>query len=351
MKFKTIEPIKGKIRILDQRQLPLKIVYKDYDDFRDIIESIKRLEIRGAPAIGIAGAFALALAARAEVKIDPERLKCLLTDVAMEIKSARPTAVNLSWAVDRALKAACLYEGDNLEELRIVIWDEAINILREDEQMCHAIGQKGAKLIKNGDTILTHCNAGALGTGGIGTALAIIYTAHNQGKRIRVYADETRPILQGARLTCWELMQAGIDTVLICDNMVGFLMKQKKIDLVIVGADRIVKNGDFANKIGTYGVAVLAEKHKVPFYTAAPSSSFDNHIASGEDIPIEERSPNEITIWNEIQIAPAGVKVYNPAFDITPAELVTAYITDKGIIPGGRCGGETVPTPPSGEFN
>ena len=334
MKFKTIEPIGGKVRILDQRQLPLKTEYKEYDDYRDIIASIKTLEIRGAPAIGIAGAFALAIAVKADVRADVDRMKRILGDVAGEIKSARPTAVNLAWAVNRTLDVARSFDGDSLDELRQYLWDEAITILHEDEAMCRAIGEHGAKLIKDGDSILTHCNAGALATGGIGTALGVIYTAHEEGKRLKVYADETRPVLQGARLTTWELMQEGIDVTLICDNMAGFLMKQGKINLVLVGADRIAKNGDFANKIGTYSVAVLAKEHGIPFYVAAPSSTFDNNIPTGEQIPIEERDPSEITHWGGLATAPENVKIYNPAFDITPADLVTAYITDKGITPG-----------------
>jgi methylthioribose-1-phosphate isomerase len=335
MRFKSIEPRDGQLRLLDQRRLPAEIIYNDYDDYRDIILAIKSLEVRGAPAIGIAGAFALAVAARANIsRADVEHLKRILTNVASEIEAARPTAVNLSWAVKRTLDAACAFESDNLEEFRQFIWDEAVAILRDDEAMCLAIGENGAALIKDGDTILTHCNAGALATGGIGTALGVIYTAHGQGKKVRVYCDETRPVLQGARLTAWELLQEGIDITLICDNMAGFLMQQGKVNLVIVGADRIAKNGDFANKIGTYGLAVLAKAHGVPFYVAAPASTFDNKIMTGKDIPIEERASDEITNWGGIQTAPDGVKVYNPAFDVTSSDLVTAYITDKGIIPG-----------------
>jgi methylthioribose-1-phosphate isomerase len=336
MKFKSIEPAGVKIRILDQRRLPSRVIYNEYDDYRDIITAIKTLEIRGAPAIGIAGAFALAIAARADVKTDVEHLKQILTNVASEIISSRPTAVNLAWAVNRSLNAAHPYAGDNLKEFRQLLWDEAVDILREDEIMCRAIGENGAGLIKNGDAILTHCNAGALATGGIGTALAAIYVAHEQGKKIKVYADETRPVLQGARLTCWELQQESIDVTLICDNMAGFLMRQGKINLVIVGADRIAVNGDFANKIGTYSVAVLAREHGIPFYAAAPSSSFDNNIPSGKDIVIEERPADEVINWGGVKTAPDDIKIYNPAFDITPAELVSAYISDKGITPGRR---------------
>jgi methylthioribose-1-phosphate isomerase len=228
------------------------------------------------------------------------------------------------------------YSGANLDELRKLLWSEAAAIMAEDEQMCRAIGEHGQSLIKDGSAILTHCNAGALATGGSGTALAIIYAAKEAGKRLRVFADETRPLLQGARLTCWELMQENIDVTLICDNMAGFLMQQAKIDAVILGADRIAANGDFANKIGTYTVAVLAREHGIPFYVAAPSSSFDSKIKSGKEIPIEERAGDEITSWGGISIAPDGVKTYSPAFDITPAELVTAYISDKGVTWGKR---------------
>jgi len=336
MNFKTIEPLGNRVRILDQRQLPSKVIYHDYDDYRDIIESIKTLEIRGAPAIGIAAAYGVALAAESNVRTDLPRLKKILVDVGSEIKSARPTAVNLAWAVDRMIQKIQDFDGIGIDEFKRSLWREASVILKEDEEMCASIGRHGAELIKDGDSILTHCNAGALATGGIGTALGVIYTAHNDGKRTRAFADETRPVLQGARLTCWELMQEGIEVTLICDNMAGFLMQQGKINCVIVGADRIARNGDFANKIGTYSVAVLAREHGIPFYVAAPTSTFDNNIKSGLDIPIEERPSDEIVKWGGIETAPQGVKVYSPAFDITPAALVTAYITDRGVSSGGR---------------
>jgi len=336
MKFTVIERVGRKAKILDQTQLPTKLVYHEYDDYRDIITSIKRLEIRGAPAIGIAGGFALAVATEADVNTHVEHLKRILTDVAEEIKAARPTAVNLVWGVNRVLDVAHEYGGEDIEEFRQFIWDEAQSILDEDKELCDKIGKNGAELINDGDTILTHCNAGALATGGSGTALAVIYAAQKQGKKIKVFADETRPLLQGARLTSWELMQEGIDVTLICDNMAGMVMRQGKIDKVIVGTDRVAKNGDVANKIGTYSVAVLAKEHGIPFYVALPYSTFDNNIPTGDDIPIEERSPDEITNWGSVQTAPKGVKVYSPAFDITPRELVTAYITDKGVEKGGR---------------
>ena len=336
MNFTVIERVGKKAKILDQTQLPTRVVYNEYGDYRDIMQSIKKLEIRGAPAIGIAGAFAVAVAAEIDVDMEVGQYKIILSQVAEEIKNVRPTAVNLGWGVDRIVKVIEDYKGDNMDELRGFIWDEAGAILDEDRILCDKIGENGAALINDGDTILTHCNAGALATGGIGTALAVIYTAKNQGKKISVYADETRPLLQGARLTSWELMKEGIDVTLICDNMAAMVMRQGKIDKVIVGTDRVAKNGDVANKIGTYGVAVLAKEHNVPFYVALPYSTFDNDIPTGDDIPIEERDPSEITNWGGVQTAPDGVKVYSPAFDITPRELVTAYITDKGVTPGGR---------------
>ena len=336
MNFTVIERVGKKAKILDQTQLPTRVVYNEYGDYRDIMQSIKKLEIRGAPAIGIAGAFAVAVAAEIDVNMEVGQYKIILSQVAEEIKNVRPTAVNLGWGVDRIVKVIEDYKGDNMDELRGFIWDEAGAILDEDRILCDKIGENGAALINDGDTILTHCNAGALATGGIGTALAVIYTAKNQGKKISVYADETRPLLQGARLTSWELMKEGIDVTLICDNMAAMVMRQGKIDKVIVGTDRVAKNGDVANKIGTYGVAVLAKEHNIPFYVALPYSTFDNDIPTGDDIPIEERDPSEITNWGGVQTAPDGVKVYSPAFDITPRELVTAYITDKGVTPGGR---------------
>jgi len=336
MNFTVIERVGKKARILDQTSLPTALVYHEYDDYRDIMQSIKKLEIRGAPAIGIAGAFAVAVAAEIDVDMEVAQYKIILSQVAREIKNVRPTAVNLGWGVDRVVKVIENYDGADMDELRGFIWDEAQAILDEDKKLCDKIGENGAELISDGDTILTHCNAGALATGGIGTALAVIYAAKKQGKKVSVYADETRPLLQGARLTSWELMQEGVDVTLITDNMAAMVMRQGKIDKVIVGTDRVAKNGDVANKIGTYGVAVLAKEHSIPFYVALPYSTFDNDIPTGDDIPIEERDPSEITDWGGVQTAPRGVKVYSPAFDITPRELVTAYITDQGVTPGGR---------------
>ncbi len=336
MNFKTIEVKDKKLILLDQTVLPGKTVYNSYEDFRDVITAIKRLEVRGAPAIGIAAAYALALAVEIRADYDLNGLKKIMVDVAREIKDARPTAVNLAWAIDRCLAKSYQYEGESVDEYRTIFWNEADAIHAEDIEMCDAMGRFGAELIPDGSTVLTHCNAGALATGGIGTALAVFYKAAEMGKNIKVFADETRPLLQGARLTCWELMQAGIDVTLLTDNMAGYAMAQGKIDAVITGADRITQNGDVANKIGTYAVAVLAEKHNIPFYVAAPESTFDKELETGDDIIIEEREPDEVTNGFGIPTAPAGVKVFSPAFDITPHNLVTAYITDSGIRPGGR---------------
>jgi len=336
MNFKTIEARDKKLILLDQTVLPEKLVYNEYTDFRDVIQAIRRLEVRGAPAIGIAAAYAMALAAEVEAEVDVPRLRKIMVDVGREIKNARPTAVNLAWAVDRVLSRADKYDGDSVEEFRRVFWNEGDAILAEDKQMCEAMGKFGAEQLPDKCTVLTHCNAGALATGGIGTALAVIYKAVEMGKDIKVYADETRPLLQGARLTCWELMANNVDVTLITDNMAGYTMSLGRIDAVITGADRITKNGDVANKIGTYGVAVLAEKHGIPFYVAAPESTFDKELESGQDIPIEERDSVEVTEGFGKRTAPPDVKVFSPAFDITPHELVTAYFTDTGVRPGGR---------------
>jgi methylthioribose-1-phosphate isomerase len=334
--FFTLKTENKKLIVLDQTLLPEKEVYISYTDYRDIISAIKRLEVRGAPAIGIAAAYALALAAEAEADITLDQLRRLMDDIGREIAAARPTAVNLSWAVNRTLAAGEKYRGESAKEYRAVLWAEADAIMNEDIAMCDAIGRHGAALLEDKCTVLTHCNAGALATGGLGTALAVIYKAVESGKKIKVFADETRPLLQGARLTCWELMQSGVDVTLITDNMAGYVMSQGKIDIVITGADRITRNGDAANKIGTYAVAVLAKEHNIPFYVAAPESSFDRTIESGDDIVIEERDPCEVTCGFGKQTAPDHVKVFNPAFDVTPRRLITGYITDKGVHPGGR---------------
>jgi methylthioribose-1-phosphate isomerase len=332
MIVKAVERIGDKVRLLDQTRLPGEEIYHDYDDYREIIKAIQRLEVRGAPAIGITAAYALAVAVKQSGDVSLAGIEKL----ADEIKAARPTAVNLFWAVDRVMAKIKDSGGESKDEILEVLWAEARSIHEEDRLMCQKIGEYGSALFKDGDTILTHCNTGALATGGIGTALGVIYTCHEQGKKIRVFADETRPLLQGARLTAWELKKAGIPVTLITDNMAGMVMRQGKINGVIVGADRIAQNGDTANKIGTYVVAVLARAHDIPFYVAAPMSTFDPATKSGDEINIEQRPPEEVTGLFGVPIAPAGIGIYSPAFDITPNELITAFVTDRGIKPGGR---------------
>jgi len=336
MLVKAIRAENKKLILLDQTALPGKTIYNEYTDYRDVIAAIKRLEVRGAPAIGIAAAYALALGAEEVETSSLAVLKERMVQIADDIREARPTAVNLAWAVDRAMAKVSAAGGESVKDYRHTLWQEGDAILAEDEAMCDAMGRCGAALLPDKATVLTHCNAGALATGGIGTALAVIYKAVEAGKDIKVFADETRPLLQGARLTSWELMQAGIDVTLITDSMAGYVMAQGKIDAVITGADRITKNGDVANKIGTYSVAVLAREHGIPFYVAAPESTFDKKLEKGSDIVVEERDPAEVTDGFGVRTAPEGVKVYSPAFDITPHGLVTAYITDSGIRPGGR---------------
>ena len=332
MIIRAIERNNSAIKIIDQTKLPGELVYRDVTDWLDMILAIRRLEVRGAPAIGIAAAYCLALAAK---QTGGYRLVDILR-LGEEIKNARPTAVNLMWAVDRMVARIADDRPQTFEAAQKILWDEADLIHQEDEQMCRRIGENGAALIKPGETILTHCNAGALATGGIGTALGVIYVAQEQGKAPKVFAGETRPLLQGARLTTWELMQAGVDVTLITDNMAGMVMQHGLVDKVIVGADRIARNGDFANKIGTYSVAVLAGVHNIPFYVAAPASTFDDALSDGSSIVIEQRGAEEVTDGFGKRIAPAKVKVFTPAFDVTPFNFVTGYITDQGIKPGGR---------------
>lgn len=320
------------IKLIEQTKLPQEFNYLTMESYRDVIAAIKRLDVRGAPAIGIAAAYALAMAVEKSSDHSLREVRRL----GEEIKQARPTAVNLAWAVDRVLeRVRHQYPADRSMVLE-VLWGEAEAIHEEDRQLCERIGQNGATLIGPDEGILTHCNAGALATGGIGTALAVIYVAHELGKRPRVFADETRPLLQGARLTAWEMKQAGIPVTLICDNMAATVLRQGKVQHVIVGADRIARNGDVANKIGTYPLAVMAREHNVPFYVAAPYSTFDDAIESGDQIPIEERAAEEVTHGFGRVTAPDGIQVYSPAFDVTPHKLVTCYITDQGIKAGGR---------------
>ena len=328
----AIEWVDGKIIMLDQSKLPFEVTFIECTDYIQVAEGIRKLWIRGAPAIGIAAAMGIVLGAQDIKANNFNEFKKRLEPIFTEMLSTRPTAVNIKWAVERIRKFLKENRRESVDRLKELLIDEAKKILEEDIEVNKAIGKWGAELIKDGNTILTHCNAGALATGGYGTATAPMFVAREQGKKFEVIVDETRPVLQGARLTAWELMQKGIPVTLITDNTAGALMNMGEIDLVIVGTDRTARNGDVANKIGTYTVAVLCKVHKIPFYVAAPLSSIDFSISSGKYIPIEERGPEEVThIFGKCQIAPVGVKVRNIAFDVTPHKYVTAIITEKGI--------------------
>ncbi|MEJ2683304.1 MAG: S-methyl-5-thioribose-1-phosphate isomerase [Candidatus Sulfobium sp.] len=328
---KTIEWVDGRVVMLDQSRLPVEVVNIECDSYVQVAECIKKLCIRGAPAIGIAAAMGVALAAREIDAGNFEEFMTRLRPACETILSTRPTAVNIRWAVERLRSFLESRRDETVPRLKEMLVEEARKMLEEDKEINRAIGSWGAQFIRDGDTILTHCNAGSLATGGYGTATAPMLVARDQGKHFRVVADETRPVLQGARLTAWELMQEGIPVTLITDNTAGALMKKGEINLTIVGTDRTALNGDVANKIGTYTVAVLCREHGIPFYVAAPLSSIDFSIPSGDFIPIEERSPEEVTnIFGTCRIAPEGVAVRNLAFDVTPAEYVTAIITEKG---------------------
>jgi methylthioribose-1-phosphate isomerase len=327
----TIEWNNGKVRLIDQTLLPNELKYIDCENVDDVWEAIKVLKVRGAPAIGIAGALGTVIGIWNSDAKSYDEFSDQLLKVTSYLAESRPTAVNLFWALNRMKVVAEANKDKEIPRLKEILLAEAQKIIEEDKAMCRAIGKHGAELIKDGDTILTHCNAGGLATADYGTALAVMFTAHEQGKRIKVFADETRPLLQGARLTAWELMRAGIDVTLICDNMAGQVMKEGKINCVIVGADRISANGDTANKIGTYSVAILAKEHKIPFYVAAPTSTLDMSLLNGDLIPIEQRKAEEITEGFGKRTAPKGVKVYNPAFDVTPSRLIDVIITEKGI--------------------
>ncbi len=328
---KAIEWKDGKVIMLDQSRLPLEVKFIDCTNYQIVAEGIKKLWIRGAPAIGIAAAMGIALGAQ---DINAKNFKEFMNGLALifdTLLATRPTAVNIKWAVERVKKLLKEKKGEPVSRLKELLIEEAKKIHMEDIEVNKAIGRWGAQFIKDGDTVLTHCNAGSLATGGYGTATAPIFVAIEQGKKIQVIADETRPVLQGARLTAWELMQAGVPVTLITDNSAGALMKKGEINLALVGTDRTVRNGDVANKIGTYSVAVLCRAHKIPFYVAAPLSSIDFTIPTGDKIPIEERSPEEVThIFGRCRIAPDNVKVRNMAFDVTPAKYITAIITEKG---------------------
>jgi methylthioribose-1-phosphate isomerase len=330
--FKTIEWKKDdKVLMIDQRKLPMEEVFVECSDYKQMADAIKTMVIRGAPAIGVAAAMGVALGALGIDAKNFETFASKLDRVCQTLLDSRPTAVNLKWAVDRmraVLKANALL---SIPALKQRLKQEALTICEEDIAINRKLGDVGQTLLQSGQTVLTHCNAGALATAGWGTALGVIYSAKAAGKKIEVYADETRPFLQGARLTAWELMKNNVPVTLITDNMAAAIMREKKINCVIVGADRIAANGDVANKIGTYNVAILAKEHDLPFYVAAPLSTIDLACPTGESIPIEEREAEEVTNFYRQRVAPEGIKVRNPAFDVTPHRLVTAIITEKGI--------------------
>lgn len=324
--------IDGSLRLLDQTRLPTEIVHCDCHDAATVWEAIKMLRVRGAPAIGVAAAYGLLLGVRSGSQEGIDGIHSRIEPTVAYLASSRPTAVNLFWALDRMKRVALANPEKDPAAFLTRLLAEAHAIEVEDVAMCRAIGRFGAELLKSGWGVLTHCNAGALATADYGTALAVFFAAHEEGKRIHVFADETRPLLQGSRLTAWELQTRGVPATLICDNMAASVMRAGKVQAAVVGADRIAANGDTANKIGTYSVAISCKHHGIPFYVAAPSSTFDFEIESGAEIPIEERDPREITHGFGRQTAPDGVNVFNPAFDVTPAELVAAFITERGVI-------------------
>jgi methylthioribose-1-phosphate isomerase len=333
----SIKPIlfeNGKLLMIDQRLLPMEEVWLEYTDYQAVAEAIRSMVVRGAPAIGVAAAFGAAFGARDIDACDFDSFYGKFEDVCAGLAATRPTAVNLFWALDRMKECARAHRQIPLSALKERLLEEALEIAAEDERLNRKMGRHGEALIPEGARVLTHCNAGALATGGYGTALGVIRAAVEAGKKVAVFADETRPFLQGSRLTAWELQKDNIPVTLICDNMAGYLMSKEEIDCVIVGADRIAANGDTANKIGTYTVAVLAREHGIPFYVAAPVSTIDLSLPDGSGIPIEERDRREVTHSGDRQLAPEGVAVRNPAFDVTPARLITAIITERGVVRG-----------------
>ena len=321
------------LRLVDQTSLPLQLEHLYPRSVEELAEAIRTLKVRGAPTIGIAAAYGLCLAASRSPSTEAAPLLAELESAATTLRNTRPTAANLAWALGRVLDAAYdASQGGDLEAVKSAVSAEATRIDRANQGANQRIGEHGAQLLDDGMNVLTHCNAGPLAAGGIGTGLGVIYTAHRRGKRLHVWIDETRPLLQGARITAWELAQWGVPCTLIADNMAASLMRDGRVDAVLVGADRIAANGDIANKIGTYGLAALAHAHRIPFYSAAPMSSFDRNTPTGDRIVIEERDPSEITHHGGVQLAPEGIAVHNPAFDVTPKGLVTAIITESGVL-------------------
>ncbi len=332
MKFKTIEWKGDRVRLLDQRKLPNEVRYIDCKDVSAVAKAIRNMAIRGAPAVGVATAMGIALAAKKIQSHRPGLFRQIMGKVCHQMRQTRPTAVNLFWAVDRMERILDQASSFNVEGMKARLEGEALRIFEEDVEVNQKIGENGKILLHDGDGVLTHCNAGGLATAGYGTALGVIYAAWAEGKRFRVFVDETRPLLQGSRLTAWELACEKIPATVLTDNMAGWLMKKKEITLVLVGADRIARNGDTANKIGTYGLAVLSKWHNIPFYVAAPTSTIDTSLVSGNEIPIEERAPEEVTHFRGKRITPKGIRAFNPAFDITSHSLINGIITEKGIV-------------------
>jgi len=331
--MRTVEWHQNKVRMVDQRQLPHELTLVEFEDYRDVAQAIKDMYVRGAPAIGAAAAFGLALGARQSSATTRETLLVELECMADDLRATRPTAVNLSWALDRLLKRARDPADQNTtaDGIRKALLKEAQTLADEDVAINRRMGAHGATLIENGDNILTHCNAGALATVDYGTVLGVVRAAWEQGKQIHVWVDETRPRLQGARLTTWELMRDGIPCTLIADNAAGHLMRTGQVDIVLFGADRVAANGDVANKIGSYKLAVLARENGIPCYSVSPTSTVDLSLPTGDDIPIEERSPREVTHCFGQSVAPEGIPVYNPAFDVTPHRYLTGIVTENGI--------------------
>ena len=330
--LRWIGGIDGHLCLIDQTVLPLEFVEIQCRNVETLCEAIKTLRVRGAPAIGIAAAYGVCLGLQTVAGRDEAAVDQRLDEVTGYLASSRPTAVNLFWALERMKNRAAELRGSAAAQIAEGLLAEARTIHEEDRRTCRAIGRHGAELLADAQGVLTHCNAGGLATADYGTALAVIFAAAESGRRLHVYVDETRPLLQGARLTTWELQQRGIDVTLICDSMAAVVMQQRRVQAVVTGADRIAANGDVANKIGTYGLALLAAAHQIPFYVAAPTSTFDLSLSSGREIPIEQRNPREITHGFGRQTAPEGIHVYNPAFDVTPAELIRAVICECGLI-------------------
>jgi len=328
----NVKLLPGKLRLIDQVLLPEELVYIETDNLENIFDIIKRLSVRGAPAIGCAAALGLAAVIQNSKAKSVNEIIKEIKSVADRLAQSRPTAINLFWALNRCVDMINNVKFDNVDKIKLELVKEALNILQEDIEMCISIGIHGATLLNDGDVVLTHCNAGALATGDFGTALSPIYTATKNGLNIKVFSDETRPLLQGSRLTAWELQKAGIDVTTICDSMAGQVMKEGKINIIIVGSDRVAANGDAANKIGTYPLAILAKYHKIPFYVAIPYSTIDMNLKDGTLIPIEKRDGLEIIEGFGKRTGPKNIKTYNPAFDVTPNELITGIITEKGVL-------------------